>query len=61
MVVVYGDLARGRGGSGFRLGVMVRERDHRPRPVFQADPIEVIGGPEESGAQQRFSFRGATG
>jgi hypothetical protein len=44
VVVVYGGLGRGRGGSGFRLGVMARERDRRPRPVFQADPIEGIGG-----------------
>jgi hypothetical protein len=44
VVVVYGGLGRGRGGSGIRLGVMARERDRRPRPVFQADPIEGIGG-----------------
>jgi hypothetical protein len=28
-------------GSGFRLGVMARERDRRPRP---AGPVEGIGG-----------------
>jgi hypothetical protein len=51
VVVVYGGLGRGRGGSGFRLGVMARESDRRSRPVFQADPIEeLVAGRERCAA-----------
>jgi hypothetical protein len=57
VVVVYGDL----GGAGV-IPVFGWAswpvKEIVARPVFQADPIEGIGGPEESGAQQRFSFRG---
>jgi hypothetical protein len=42
VVVIDGGLGRGRGGSGFRLGVMAREGDRRPRPTFQADPNAAV-------------------
>ena len=61
VVVVYGGLGRGRGGGGFRLGVMARERDRHPWPVFQADPIEGIGGLRKAARSAGLSSGRGTG